>query len=178
MVARTDAQKDHATFIRAAQLIVRVLPSVRFVLVGAGSPPTQRSARCWFTVSLQHRFILEERRDDVADLMGALDVFCLASRSEGFPNVIGEAMACGTPAVASDAGDARAIIGDDRLVAKVGDADALATCLLRVLQLSASQRAALGLAQRRRIEQCFDIDQIWRRYLELYLSTGPIPRRP
>jgi glycosyltransferase involved in cell wall biosynthesis len=46
----------------------------------------------------------ERRSEDVAALIGTADVFCLASSSEGHPNVVNEALACGTPVVATDVG--------------------------------------------------------------------------
>jgi glycosyltransferase involved in cell wall biosynthesis len=121
-------------------------------------------------LSLTERFVLQERRDDVQDVMSALDIFCLASKSEGFPNVLGEAMACGTPAIGTDVGDVREIIGDDRLVSAVADPGSLAACILHVLSLSPEEKRALGLAHRRAIESRFDIEQIWRRYRDLYRS--------
>src|SRR5207248_1720720 len=103
-------------------------------------------------------------------VMNALDVFCLASKSEGFPNVLGEAMACATPAIVTDVGDAREIMGDDRFVAVVEDPTSLAACIMRILALSPDERHALGSAQRLRIESRFDIEQVWRMYRDLYSS--------
>ena len=102
--------------------------------------------------------------------MNALDVFCLASKSEGFPNVLGEAMACATPAISTDVGDAREIVGDDRFVAMVEDPQSLAVCIMRILALSSDERHALGSAQRIRVEARFDIEQAWRMYRDLYYS--------
>ena len=121
---------------------------------------------------LRSSFVLEERRDDVACVMSALDLFCLASRSEGFPNVLGEAMACATPAVGSDVGDARDILGDSRLVAPPGDPERLAACMTYVLELSERDRRALGARQRRQIEGRFGIEDVWIRYRELYESLS------
>jgi glycosyltransferase involved in cell wall biosynthesis len=170
MVARVDAQKDHATFIRAAGRVATSVPDVRFVLVGAGVPADLNIRTLLMDLSLTERFVLQERRDDVQDVMSALDIFCLASKSEGFPNVLGEAMACGTPAIGTDVGDVREIIGDDRLVSAVADPGSLAACILHVLSLSPEEKRALGLAHRRAIESRFDIEQIWRRYRDLYRS--------
>ena len=50
------------------------------------------------------RFVGEMKQDSLAELMAAADVFCLASSSEGWPNVVNEALACGTPVVATNVG--------------------------------------------------------------------------
>jgi glycosyltransferase involved in cell wall biosynthesis len=168
MVARVDPFKDHATFIRAAAALASHQPRVRFVLVGEGVSRDPGIHALIEAAGLRSRFILEERREDVATVMSALDVFCLASLSEGFPNVLGEAMACATPAVSSDVGDAREILGDDLLIASVGDAGALATCIRYVLDLPEKQRHALGLRQRDAIATRYDLERIWRQYLAVY----------
>ena len=174
MVARIDPLKDHATFIHAAASIAATWPRVRFILVGDGVT-RDRDLRTWLAeANLTARFILEERSDDVAQIMSALDVFCLASWSEGFPNVVGEAMACATPTVATDVGDVRSILGDDRLVAPAGDPARLANCIGYVLGLTEQERRALGMRQRRRIETDFDIERVWMRYRELYGSITPL----
>jgi glycosyltransferase involved in cell wall biosynthesis len=169
MVARVDAQKDHATFIRAALRVAKLYPGVRFVLVGAGVTEDQSIKSLLSELSLIDRFVLQERREDVPEVMSALDVFCLASKSEGFPNVLGEAMACATPAIAADTGDAREIIGE-RFLFPVGDSESLADRILQVLSLSREERCALGIAHRREVERRFDIKYVWYKYRDLYLS--------
>lgn len=170
MVARVDPLKDHATFIRAAARIAARRPDARFALVGEGVSRDGNIHALLAETGLGARFVLEERRDDVPRIMSALDVFCLASRSEGFPNVVGEAMACATPTVATDVGDVRLILDEDRLVAKLADPESLANCIAYVLDLGECQRRELGLKQRRRIASEFDIETIWRRYRDLYSS--------
>ena len=170
MVARVDPLKDHATFIRAAAGVATRLPRVRFVLVGEGVTQDATIRALLTETKLAGRFILEERSEDVPKIMSALDVFCLASRSEGFPNVVGEAMACATPAVASDVGDVRSLLGDDRLVAPAEDPAGLANCIKYVLGLTEEQRRALGLQQRLRVETDFDIERVWMKYRDLYGS--------
>ena len=170
MVARVDPYKDHATFIRAARQVAAALPNIRFVLVGAGVATDRGIEALLRELSLAGRFVLEERREDVQDMMNALDVFCLASKSESFPNVVGEAMACATPAIATDVGDVRELIGDDRLVTPPGNPARLAAAVLHVLSLAVEERLALGFAQRKSIEARFDIENVWRTYRELYSS--------
>lgn len=168
LVARYDAQKDFGNFVAMAAIVAAELPSARFVLVGRGIRESQELANAVACSGLSKRFVLEGQRADIPEVMSALDVFCLSSRAEGFPNVLGEAMACETPSVSTDAGDARRIVGDDLLIAPVERSDALAACVLRVLRRTPVERRQLGAQQRRRIESEFDIERIWQRYRELY----------
>jgi glycosyltransferase involved in cell wall biosynthesis len=168
MVARMDPQKDHANFVATARIVVETCPAARFVLVGRGIPGDAALRALIASAGLSARFVLQDQGLHMPDVMNALDVFCLSSRAEGFPNVLGEAMACETPSVTTDAGDARWLLGDDALVAPVADAAKLAACVLRVALQTPEQRARLGQQQRERIAQHFDIHAVWRQYLTLY----------
>jgi len=168
LVARLDPQKDHATFVRAAARAAAALPALRFVLVGRGVPESAELRAAIAAAGLAPRFVLDGQRSDIAQVMSALDVFCLSSRAEGFPNVLGEAMACETPAVSTAAGDARAVLGDDERIAPVADPERLAALIVKVAALPAPARRELGRRQRERIVQLYGIGQVWGRYLDLY----------
>jgi teichuronic acid biosynthesis glycosyltransferase TuaC len=77
------------------------------------------------------RFVGEVTQQALAELMSAADVFCLASSSEGWPNVVNEALACGTPVVATDVGAVRHMMptSDYGCVVPVDDAEALTAAL-------------------------------------------------
>lgn len=168
LVARLDPQKDHATFVRAAAIAAARMPALRFVLVGRGIPESPALRAAITEAGLDKRFVLDDQRSDIARVMSALDIFCLSSRAEGFPNVLGEAMACETPAVSTDCGDARIVLGDAARIAPVQDAAALADRIIEIAALPAVQRRALGAQQRDHVVRQFDIRQVWRTYLALY----------
>jgi len=83
----------------------------------------------------QVTFLGEVTQEALAELMSASDVFCLASSTEGWPNVIHEALACGTPVVATDVGAVRQMIACERYgsVVPVHDGEALAQALRAAL---------------------------------------------
>jgi glycosyltransferase involved in cell wall biosynthesis len=159
MVARVDPMKDYATFLAAAELIVEKCPEARFLLVGRDTERLPISAK------LVGRLHALGERGDVAALLPALDVFVLSSAfGEGFPNAVGEAMACGVPCAATNVGDAAAIIGDTGAIVPVRDPGALCDAVLDVL--SRGKNARIGARQR--ILDHYTISAVTRYYDRLY----------
>jgi glycosyltransferase involved in cell wall biosynthesis len=100
--------------------------------------------------------------------MAALDMATSSSSSEGFPNTIGEAMACGVPCVVTDAGDSALLVGDTGRVIPINNSQALAEGWKQMLNLNGSERRQLGIAARCRIEEKFSLSTIVTRYEEFY----------
>jgi glycosyltransferase involved in cell wall biosynthesis len=96
-------------------------------------------------------------------------IFVLASTyGEGFPNVIGEAMACGLPCVATDVGDARRIVGRCGEVVAPNDILGLREAFARLLSVSQVERCSIGAEGRTRVEDNYDVPTMANRYLDLY----------
>jgi glycosyltransferase involved in cell wall biosynthesis len=113
-VARLDPMKDHANFLRAAADFARTNPDARFVCVGDGPAAYRNELRALSnSLGLADRVVWPGEIGDVKAAYNAFDIATLSSAfGEGFPNVVGEAMACGIPVVATDVGDVRPIIGE------------------------------------------------------------------
>ena len=107
-------------------------------------------------------------RCDVADLMAGVDVLVSPSLCEGFPNVLGEAMAVGTPCVATEAGGCREVLGDTGVLVPVGDADALAAALSELLDAGPETWSRMADAARRRVEDRFELHAVAKRYGDFY----------
>ncbi|MBB5204474.1 glycosyltransferase involved in cell wall biosynthesis [Inhella inkyongensis] len=170
LVARLDPQKDHSTFLRMAALVAKAMPQARFLLAGRGVLEDAELTLSISELGLNGRMLRLDQQSDVASLMSALDLFCLSSRAEGFPNVLGEAMACEIPCVSTRCGDSAQLIQDGARLAPIEDASALANCVLSVAAMPPEARHALGQAQRQRIKAEFALPDVWQRYLELYQS--------
>jgi glycosyltransferase involved in cell wall biosynthesis len=162
-VARVNAMKDHGSFLAA----MAKLPDLSAVLLGAGTEnlPAARNVRRL------------GRRHDVARLFAAADFVVSSSRfGEGFSNVLAEGMACGLPAVATDVGDAKLIVGDTGVVVPPESPDALAAAIRTLAAESAPLRAERGRKARARIVQNFAMPHAVQRYVDLYESLGSSPR--
>ncbi len=170
IVARFDPQKDHRTFIRAAGRLRRRLGRVDFILCGGGVDESNATLRDWMDQEAigDCCHVLGERAD-VPQLLAAMDVAVLCSAyGEGFPNAVGEAMACGVPCVCTDVGDAAAIVGDTGAIVSPGDADALADAVRRLLAESGEARTARSAGARGRIIDGYCIEDIVAQYRNFY----------
>ncbi|HAI30880.1 MAG TPA: hypothetical protein DCM48_15335, partial [Thalassospira sp.] len=108
-------------------------------------------------------------RRDVAQLVPAFDIAVLASSfGEGFPNVIGEAMACGVPAIGNDVGDVTNVIGDTGKIVPQRSPDKLAKAIEELITEDAESRTHRKMASRNRIINHYGLDAMNARYLALW----------
>jgi glycosyltransferase involved in cell wall biosynthesis len=171
MLGRFNPAKDQGNFVKAAGRIARTRPEVRFLLVGRGLDPSNAELNGWIEeTGFASRFVLLGERSDVAVCLSAMDVFCLSSRTEGFPNVVGEAMAMGVPCVVTDVGDAAMLVADTGYVVPKEDPAALAAGLEKMVELDPERRAALGEKAKRRITDGFTIESARQRFESIYKS--------
>lgn len=169
LIARFDPLKDHVTFLRAAAMVALRIPNAHFVLAGTGVD-AQNVLLSTLVADLNlagHVHLLGERTD-IARLTAALDIATCSSSAEGFPNVIGEAMACAVPVVATNVGDARTVIADTGVMVPPGDPELLAGAWQQLLGYAPERRAELGRRARERIALNYEIKMITRRYESLY----------
>ncbi len=167
MVARVDPQKDHANFLEAARILATRYPHLRVLLIGRGTNEMSVGDE------LRPRTVALGERRDVPRLMRALDLLVSSSAyGEGFPNVIGEAMASGVPCVATDVGDAAIIIGEVGTVVPRRDPVALAAAIERDMSGSADALQALAARARSRVMSEFSIDRCLKRYDEHFKEAA------
>ncbi|MFE8073382.1 glycosyltransferase [Marinobacteraceae bacterium S3BR75-40.1] len=132
-VARFDPLKDHSNLLQALAQVAEQRCNFRCLLVGRGMSTDNAVLKAGiFELGLQEKVILAGQRRDIPAIMNALDLHVLSSCSEGFPNVLAEAMACGTPCVTTNVGDALEIIGDAGLCCPPSNPKALADVILKM----------------------------------------------
>jgi glycosyltransferase involved in cell wall biosynthesis len=168
MVARFDPQKDHQNFISALGHIKQSGRQFVCLLVGSG----METDNVHLLAQLDAAQITESvkllgARNDIPSVMNALDVHVLSSLGEAFPNVLAEAMACGTPCVTTNVGDAALIVGLHGWIASSQNPSALAACLLQAYALFDKDHQAwqsLQHACRAHILANFELSQMCERY--------------
>lgn len=175
MVARFHPVKGHFDFLKAAAIVRKSLPEVKFLLAGTGVDNRNIELTGWINeLDLNGSVVLLGERPDIAELNSAFDIACLASLAEAFPNVVGESMACGVPCVVTDVGDCAEIVGETGLVAKPGAPESLAAAMLELLLASSQERKTMGQAARSRIAERFSISAVVKQY-EKYLAISFVP---
>jgi glycosyltransferase involved in cell wall biosynthesis len=124
-VGRLAPQKGHATFLEAAKLV----PEAQFVVVGDGELRGRLDRLAGENVHLTGA------RDDVPALLASFDVYAQPSSFEGLCVAVLEAQAAGVPVVATPVGGMRETVvdGETGLVVPVGDSQALASAIRRLL---------------------------------------------
>ena len=177
MVARYDPQKDHANLLQAlGQFSRETSIDWKCALVGRGLDAGNAEVVRWIEqLGLAARVILCGPRDDVPAVMNALDCHVLSSSyGEGFPNVLAEAMACGTPCVTTNVGDGEMIVGETGWSVPPNNPQALA----RALAESAAAFAGGAwrdrqAAARHRIEKYFSLPQMVAAYRAVWGGLNP-----
>jgi len=167
-VARFHPMKDHDAFLKAACDLLARGCEVYFLLAGSGVRVENEFFERGIPREWRDRFRLLGEREDIPELMNAMDIFCLSSWTEAFPNVLGEAMACGVPCVTTDVGDTREIVGETGIVVPPRDPAALAEGMEKMVKMAPEERKALGEVARRRIVERFSLARMVRRYAEVY----------
>ncbi|MAT64975.1 MAG: sugar transferase [Gammaproteobacteria bacterium] len=171
-VGRLAAIKDQLSlvraFVRLQRLAPEISPRLRLVLIGEGGERA-RLEQALEASGLLAQTWLAGARNDVAELLPALDLFVLPSLAEGISNTLMEAMACGLPVIATDVGGNAELVLDGETGALVprGDPEALALALKPYVQ-DAAMRERQGRAGRRRAETEFSLERMVERYRAVY----------
>jgi len=162
-ISRFHPMKDHATFFRAIDRVTENIynsgnkQEVLFLLAG-------HKVEDKLSSNASIRFL--GQRDDIPRVMSALDILVSSSAwGEGFPNVVGEAMASEVPCVVTDVGDSANIVGKYGKVCTVSNDHCIADSLLQLIR-NKEERKILGKQARKRIKEKYSMGKIKKEYLK------------
>ena len=172
-VGRMVPLKDFTTLLKAAEGLVPETPNLHVILVGSG--PELESLRDYVTSSSQlaRRVVFPGSVDRVADLLNAMDIFVLPTLMEGMSNTLLEALAVGLPTVATRVGGNPEVVAEGvcGFLFSPQDVSGLVS-LLRTLLRDSRLRTKFGKESRERALQHFSLEQMVRRYRDLYIDLA------
>lgn len=140
-VGRYNPVKNQRLFVEVASNLTKQLPNLKFMMVGRGNTIENKElfeliSRC----GLVDNFRLLGERNDIPSCLKAMDIFCLHSKTEGFPNVLVEALAAGTSCISVDVGDARQILGQYGTLVSEYNSKSIATAIhAKIVQIDRSK---------------------------------------
>lgn len=169
-VANFSHEKGYPYLLQAIRSVLNDKPGTWFLLAGSG-PLLEETRRELEKITHGGQIVLTGFRRDIPELMSAMDIFVLASISEGFPNVLLEAMSMEKPVVATEVGGIPELIspGEDGVLVSPKDGKALAGALLGLLE-DPSRAGRLGKKAREKIIRDFSLRKMVDRYEDFYLS--------
>lgn len=178
-VAALVGHKDHATLLSAVPAILREVPEFRLVIAGEGPLRPQLEAQI-AQLGIAHAVKLLGQRNDVPRLLRALDIFIMSSSEEGLGTSVLDAIACGVPVVATDAGGIPEMVrdGETGLLVSAKNSNALADAVLRAIN-AAQLRASLAGAALALVNDSFTADSMVSGNLAVYeeLLSGATDRK-
>lgn len=175
MVARFSPQKDHNNLFQALRLLIDRGVHLRCLLVGTGvTPNNPELQRMISALGLEEHVALLGPRADIPDFLTSIDLHVLPSNDEGFPNVVAEAMACGTPCVTTDVGDAAMIVGETGWIVPPRSPVLLADAIANAIRERTTRRGDWELRRQSassRIERMFSLASMVSAYRAVWRSV-------
>lgn len=167
-VARFCDAKDHPCLLRAFAAVRTTHPQARLLLVGDGERRAE-AERLSTELGLGGAVHFTGTRNDIPELLRAMDVFVLSSRNEGMPVAVLEAMACGVPVVSTDVGGITELVRDGETARVVPPGDELALAgAMRWMADSPPRRAAMRARALELVRARCSDEAMLRGYLALY----------
>ncbi len=168
-VARFDPRKDHFNLLKAISLIN--LKKVNFfcLLIGTNINKNRKLIDEIKRLKISNHVKLLGPDSNISKVMNGLDIHVQSSSTEGFPNVVAEAMACGTPCIVTDVGDASYIVGKTGWVVPPKDPLKLAKMIEKaIIEISSKNWKKRSYNSRLRIKKNFDIEKMVKSYNKLW----------
>ncbi|PIU68061.1 MAG: glycosyltransferase family 1 protein, partial [Armatimonadetes bacterium CG07_land_8_20_14_0_80_40_9] len=144
--------------------------NIKFLIVGDG-PLREELKEQSKDLGIEDEVTFTGSRQDIPEIMAALDIFVLTSIKEHFGRVVIEAMACGKPVIATNSGAVPEIVEDKvtGILVPPEDSEKLAEAIIELLE-DKEKAKEMGIAGRKRVEELFSIEKHTRQIEEVYLS--------
>ncbi|RDH43209.1 glycosyltransferase [Zooshikella ganghwensis] len=167
-IGRFHYDKGQDLLVKASRKIIEENSRVIFVLVGKGC---DYSNKCLVDLLIKEKVInnyyLMGEQKNVFQFLSSFDIYCMPSRTEGFPNALLEAMAMKLPCISTNVGDAEFILGQTGFLVDKICSDCIYMELKKVINMSQKERLNIGDNSAKRVRE-FSIDVMTNQYINLY----------
>lgn len=169
LVGRWEILKDHENCLKALKILNQKRNDFVLLLCGTGiNKENIKLVNMIRENKLENKVYLMDQREDIPKIMSATDVYISSSSGEGFPNVIGEAMACEAICAVTDVGDSSYIVGNTGIVVPRKEPRLLFEAIEKILNYSKEEKLTKKKLARQRIVENFEISAIVKKYSKLY----------
>jgi len=172
MVGRYAPIKGHIYLLKAFKQLLEIMGTsakeLKLVLIGRDIISAEPLQTLLTDPLLKKHLVIVPERCDIHQVMPAFNLLCLPSESEGFPNVVAEAMACGVPALVTDVGDAAVIVDNADMVIPLAQVGEMAEKLFIFINRNKLEKNELSNCARTRIITYFSVDRAWQEYFKIY----------
>jgi glycosyltransferase involved in cell wall biosynthesis len=174
MISRYAPEKDHKNFLRALNILRK--KNIRFycIFIGLNLNIDNAELMKWIKqYKLNKHVKLFDVQRDIPAFLNALDLHVLSSKDEAFPNILGEAMACGTPCISTNVGEAEYILGECGWIVESQNSVSLAKALEEAFDMmnDKSRWLKLKTSSRKRIEENFSLEKMKNDYVKAWQSV-------
>lgn len=169
-IGRYHAIKDFPTIIRAMGLIKKRRADMVLIMCGEGLLQSNMELLGLLSennLKLGIDVFLMGEQNDMRYWLSATDIYVLHSASEAFPNTLLEAMACECPCLSTDVGVVKNLLSEDEII-EVGDSNAMASKIEKILSLPEDTRKAMGIRNRNIVQAHYAISSVVRQYEKKY----------
>jgi len=171
MVARYTNKKDHNNLLNALSLLRS--KNINFICILVGPDNNKKNLDLTNKIkelNLNNYIKLLGSKNDITQVMNWIDIYVQSSKyGEGFPNVVAEAMACGTPCVVTDVGDAALIVGKTGYVVPPNNSFKLGRAIERmILEINKKNWSKKKNQSKLRIKNNFGINIMIKSYNKLW----------
>lgn len=169
-VGRFNPVKNQKIFIEVAANLVEDLPNLKFMIVGRDNTEENEELMSWINrYNLSDNFRLLGQRADVSKCIRAMDIFCLHSKTEGFPNVVGEAILSDTTCVATNVGDVGVLL-DEESIAPSNDVVGISNAIKNYLAYPKDKLLDKAIKNKNEVITKYSMDVVLDEYHALYLK--------
>lgn len=170
-VGRFNPVKNQKLFVDVAAQLLKDFPDLKFMLVGRDNTIENQELVSWIKkYGITDSFKLLGQRNDIPNCLQAMDIFCLHSKTEGFPNVVGEAILSDTICVAANVGDVDVLL-DEESIASSNDVFGISNAIKNYLTYPKDKLLEKAIRNKNKVIDKYSMDVVLDKFHAAYLKN-------